>query len=187
MSKGNPKLRDPEWREASSLIRRPSQFKQKTVDGANVVGFAATDPETARAIHSKGGKTAHERGTARKLTKEDLRRGVSADNPLRWIRFRLLRMILDKLPDEVFATKAAKYYEALQITSLGMKEFADADRHGRSLALLDDLKAAYAESDASQRFFEQSIIPDAPRGKVLWRPNDEQREEEAVPGDVHDE
>lgn len=40
-------------------------------------GFAAMDPEQQRAIASKGGKAAHEKGTAHEFTSEEARRAGS--------------------------------------------------------------------------------------------------------------
>jgi uncharacterized protein len=37
-------------------------------------GFASMDPEKQREIASKGGRTAHERGTAHQFTSEEARR-----------------------------------------------------------------------------------------------------------------
>jgi general stress protein YciG len=40
-------------------------------------GFASMDPERQRAIASKGGKAAHEKGTAHEFTSEEARRAGS--------------------------------------------------------------------------------------------------------------
>ncbi len=41
--------------------------------GTSARGFASMDPEKQRQIASKGGKAAHEKGTAHKFTSEEAR------------------------------------------------------------------------------------------------------------------
>ncbi len=160
-------MHNPEWQQAVAATRKPAS-DPKDGEGKKKRGLRQLPTSKARKIQSMGGQASQESPKSHRLTKQDRLRGLSKDNPRRWMHRRIVTLLLEGMPIEEFKTKLERYYEACRLATLTLAEAKERLEKGQPSPLMEQLELQYAASGAPERVLA-SRQPPVPRGRVLWR------------------